>query len=372
MPVTDPALTDTATPEMLLARIEHVTKLAAKDGIDTIIIGPGSDLRYLIGTSVASHERLTCLVVGAEGATLVLPALERPAWPDMSSLGLRIQCWSDGQDPYQTVAALAHGAIGVDAQMSAGHALNLQAACGPVRLAAPVLQAARSVKDTHEIQALQAAGRAIDRVQAQMAQWLRPGRTERQVQADIAAALVEQGHARADFVIVGSGPNGAIPHHEASDRVIVDGDAVVIDIGGPTPAGYYSDCTRTYVLGTPSDTEFATVHEIVRRAQQAAVDQVRPGVSGAQVDAAARQVITEAGYGDYYITRTGHGIGLDVHEVPFMVAGNDQEVLPGQAFSIEPGIYLPGRFGVRIEDIVFVDDDGCAVRVNNCSKEPLL
>ena len=182
--------------------------------------------------------------------------------------------------------------------------------------------------------------------------------------ADIAAAIVAEGHASAEFVIVGSGPNGASPHHDVSDRVIQPGDVVVIDIGGPLPDGYNSDSTRTYVLGEPSESDVVDTYAVLQRAQQAAVDAVRPGVTAESVDAAARQVIAEAGFGDRFIHRTGHGIGLDVHEEPYIVAGNKLPLEPGMAFSVEPGIYLPGRWGARIEDIVVVTEDGVS-RLNN-------
>jgi Xaa-Pro dipeptidase len=217
-------------------------------------------------------------------------------------------------------------------------------------------------KGPAEVAALAAAGAAIDRVQRRIGEWLRPGRTENEVAADIGRAIVDEGHARPDFVIVGSGPNGASPHHEASDRVIEAGDVVVIDIGGPMPSGYFSDCTRTYVVapesGAPVAPKVREVYEIVRQAQAAGVAAVRPGVTAESIDAASRSVIEQAGYGEYFITRTGHGIGLEVHEHPYMVAGNGTLLEPGMAFSVEPGIYLPGAFGVRIEDIVVVGDDG--------------
>jgi Xaa-Pro aminopeptidase len=179
---------------------------------------------------------------------------------------------------------------------------------------------------------------------------------------------VEEGHTGADFVIVGSGRNGASPHHEASAKVIEPGDPVVVDIGGPNAAGYYSDCTRTYQMpGGGGDPQFAEVYDIVRRAQQAGIDAVRPGAPAESVDRAARAVIEAAGFGADFITRTGHGIGLEVHEHPYLVSGNTRPLEEGMAFSVEPGIYLPGRFGVRIEDIVVVAADG-AVLMNNAPR----
>jgi Xaa-Pro dipeptidase len=256
----------------------------------------------------------------------------------------------------------------VDDYLPAVHALGLRAAIPgsePV-LAGPAIRELRMRKDPAEIAALAAVGAAIDRVQDRIGEWLLPGRTENEVAADIAAALVQEGHVAADFVIVGSGPNGASPHHDASDRVIESGDPVVIDIGGPSPAGYFSDCTRTYTVGPAGDPEFGTVYEVVRTAQAAGVAAAVAGASCASVDAAARTVIEQAGYGEYFITRTGHGIGLEVHEHPYLVSGNDVRLEPGMTFSVEPGIYLPGRFGVRIEDIVVIDELGGPRLLNNC------
>ncbi|MDX6263204.1 MAG: hypothetical protein QOH84_4892, partial [Kribbellaceae bacterium] len=221
-----------------------------------------------------------------------------------------------------------------------------------------IVRELRMRKDAAEVDALRKAGAAIDRVHARVGEWLRAGRTEAEVGADIAAAIVEEGHVAADFVIVGSGPNGASPHHSLSDRVIEPGDVVVVDIGGPIAEGYNSDSTRTYSVGSPREADVVATYEVLRLAQQAAVDAVRPGVSAESIDAAARDVIAAAGFGEFFIHRTGHGIGLDVHEEPYIVSGNGLILEPGMAFSIEPGIYQPGRWGARIEDIVVVTEDG--------------
>ena len=185
-----------------------------------------------------------------------------------------------------------------------------------------------------------------------------PGRTEAEVGADIAAAIVEEGHVQADFVIVGSGPNGASPHHELSSRTVQAGDVVVVDIGGETATGYRSDCTRTYVVGGSPDADVAEWYGVLQAAQQAATVAVCPGVTAEKIDAAARQVIADAGWGEHFIHRTGHGIGLDTHETPYIVTGNDLPLVAGMAFSVEPGIYLAGRCGARIEDIVVCTQDG--------------
>jgi Xaa-Pro aminopeptidase len=205
-------------------------------------------------------------------------------------------------------------------------------------------------------------------VHTRMGEWLRVGRTEAEVGADIAAAIVAEGHTAAAFVIVGSGPHGASPHHDVSNRVVQPGDLVVVDIGGPTPEGYFSDCTRTYSMGEPAHADVAECYAVLQAAQDAAVAAVAPGMPAQLVDAAARTPISAAGLGERFIHRTGHGIGLEVHEQPYIVAGNDLVLQTGMAFSVEPGIYLPGRWGARIEDIVVVEEDG-ARRLNHRPRE---
>ncbi|TVT50575.1 aminopeptidase P family protein [Amycolatopsis rhizosphaerae] len=353
-------------PATLRARLDRARKAAAGAETDALLIAPGSDLRYLLGESGGSFERLTTLVVPAgEGSpALVVPKLEAPGYAHVPAgeLGIEIVTWVDGEDPYQMVAARLEkpGRVAVSDNTAALHVLAFRAALGAAEqtLAGPVVRELRMRKDAAEVEALRRAGAAIDRVHARMGEWLRPGRTEAEVAADIEAAILAEGHTRADFVIVGSGPNGASPHHDVSGRVIERGDVVVIDIGGPVAEGYNSDSTRTYAVGEPRDGDVAETYEVLRRAQRAAVEAVRPGVTAEAVDAAARDLITAAGFGEFFIHRTGHGIGLDVHEDPYIVAGNALPLEPGMAFSVEPGIYLPGRWGARIEDIVVVTEDG--------------
>jgi Xaa-Pro dipeptidase len=361
-------------------RLVRLAELAGVSGADAVLITPGPDLAYFIGHSIGSHERLTCLVVPAGGApSLLVPTLERPGWAGspVERMDVAIGIWTDGQDPYAALAGLLPAdarVLAVDYHMPAVHALNAQAIVpgSELTLAGETIAQLRMRKSADEVAALAAAGAAIDRVQGRVGEWLRPGRTENEVAADIAAAIVAEGHERPDFVIVGSGPNGASPHHEASDRVIEPGDVVVIDIGGPMPSGYFSDCTRTYVAGSAAGgavpDRVREVYELVRRAQAAGVAAVRPGVTAESVDAASRSVIDDAGFGEYFITRTGHGIGLEVLEHPYMVAGNSIPLEVGMAFSVEPGIYLPGEFGVRIEDIVVVGESG-ALLMNNAPTE---
>ena len=283
------------------------------------------------------------------------------------ALGLELLAWDETDDPFALLAAAAAARLGsaparvaVGARTWAEHALGVQRALAgsALELAGPVLDRLRMVKSAAEIEELALAGAAIDRVHARMAEFLRVGLTEAAVGADIAAAILEEGHVGVDFTIVGSGPNGASPHHELSGRTIGAGDLVVVDIGGETATGYRSDCTRTYVVGGSASAEVAEWYAVLRAAQEAATAAVRPGVTAQEIDAVARTVIDDAGWGEQFIHRTGHGIGLDTHEAPYIVAGNDLPLVPGIAFSVEPGIYLAGRCGARIEDIVVCTEDG--------------
>lgn len=366
-------------PERLRARIDRARAAAAQAGADALLLAPGSDLRYLIGHAGGSFERLTSLVVpaGDAPAALVLPALEAPGYADvpLADLGIDMVTWVDGDDPYRITADLAGrggrvGRVALADATIALHVLRLRDALRGAEqvLAGPIMRELRMRKEADEIAALRAAGAAIDEVHARVAEFLRAGRTEAEVGADIAAAIVEAGHTAAEFVIVGSAANGASPHHDVSDRVIERGDVVVVDIGGPLPDGYNSDCTRTYAVGEPNGRDVAGTYTVLQAAQQAACDAVRPGATAHDVDAAARDVIAEAGFGDLFIHRTGHGIGLDVHEEPYIMPGNDLKLEPGMTFSVEPGIYQPGRWGARIEDIVVVTESGCE-RLNNRPRE---
>ncbi|ASU79225.1 aminopeptidase P family protein [Actinopolyspora erythraea] len=365
-------------PTVLSARLQRAAEKAAAADIDALLISPGSDLGYLIGVDGESFERLSCLVLPAAGSglspVLVVPKLEELGYSEVPAqeLGLEITTWVDGQDPHAMVADLlrrggsAPSRVGVADVMPALHTLPLRSALPGTEqlLANPVLRALRMRKAPEEIRALREAGAAIDRVHARMGEFLRVGRTEAEVGADISRAIVEEGHSEAEFVIVGSGPNGASPHHALSERVIQEGDVVVVDIGGPMPSGYNSDCTRTYSLGEPRGADVRGTYEVLHAAQRAAVETVRPGATPAEVDAAAREPITAAGFGDCFVHRTGHGIGLDVHEEPYIMGGSDLALEPGMAFSIEPGIYQQGHWGARIEDIVVVTEHGVE-SVNN-------
>lgn len=345
------------------ARLARASSLAAESGLDAIIVGPGPDLQYLLGVEGDTIERLTALVIGPDIApTVVVPRMElaKVRTTAVGELGLAVADWVDGEDPYALVteAVGTVSRVGVSDALPALHVVPIGERLGVrLELATPVLREGRMIKDAEEVAELRRAGDAIDAVHRRVPEWLRAGRTEREVAADIAEAIVAEGHRTVEFVIVGSGPNGADPHHEVSDRVIEEGDVVVVDIGGAVPSGYNSDSTRTYVVGSP-DPEAAERIAVLVRAQQAAVDAVRPGATAAQVDAAARDVLAAAGLGEAFLHRTGHGIGVSVHEEPYIAPGNDLVLREGMAFSIEPGIYFAGAWGARIEDIVIVTADG--------------
>jgi len=354
-------------------RIEQVRAAAAAAGIDAMLLTPGPDLRYVTGYDAKQLERLTCLAIPVHGAAaLFVPRLELAAAKasPAGALGLEMIPWDETDDAYALVGArLGRIAVtGLSDRMWALSVLKFRDALPGARLALAggALRTLRMRKSPAEVQALREAGAAIDRVHARVPGWLRPGVTERAVGAQIAEAILAEGHATVDFTIVGSGPNAASPHHEVSDRVMQAGDVVVVDIGGTMPSGYCSDSTRTYALGAPP-ADFSAYYEVLYDAQEAACAAVRPGVTAESVDAAAREPITEAGYGADFIHRTGHGIGLESHEDPYIVTGNSEPLEPGMAFSVEPGIY-PGPHGARIEDIVVCTQDGVE-RLNHSRRE---
>lgn len=354
-------------------RLARVRDAGAAAGLDALLLTPGPDLRYVTGYDAKQLERLTCLVVPATGDPfLVVPRLELPAAQasPAGNLGVELVAWDETDDPYALVAGRlgSIARVGLADRMWAVMALRFRAALpGAEQIAAGgVLGDLRMRKSIAEIQALAEAGAAIDRVHAAVPGLLRAGRTERQVGDDIARLILQEGHVEVDFVIVGSGPNGASPHHEVSDRTIQTGETVVVDIGGTMPSGYCSDCTRTYALSEPP-ADVQKYFDVLYRAQEAACATVKPGVTSEEVDAAARDIITTAGYGDFFFHRTGHGIGLECHEEPYIVSGSKRPLEPGMSFSIEPGIY-PGESGARIEDIVVCTDQG-GMRVNNVPRE---
>jgi Xaa-Pro aminopeptidase len=346
----------------LAARMERVRAAMATAGVDALLLSLGADLPWLTGYEAMPLERLTMLVVPADApATLVVPLLEAPRVASQDEV-FAMRPWGEAEDPVAIVAGLVgrRGHLAVSDRTWATFVLALQQALPAARWSrsSTVTGPLRAVKDDAEIAALAAASAAADRVADQLLAGDIPliGRTEAEVSADLGRRLVAEGHQRVNFAIVGSGPHSASPHHEPGDRVIGPSEAVVCDFGG-TMHGYCSDTTRTVVTGTPPE-GFAELYAVLEAAQAASVRAAVLGASCEAVDAAAREPISAAGYGPAFIHRTGHGIGLEEHEDPYIVAGNTEPLAAGHAFSVEPGIYLEGRCGARIEDIVVATADG--------------
>ncbi len=357
-------------------RLRRAAAQAGERDLMALLITPSSDYAYLLGYHPPKLERLTCLIVPAEGApSLVVPRLEEPlARHELGELvgEIDILPWDETDDPFSRVGRRLSGGtpmrVAVQDQMDARFVLRLRAALDPVELveAGPTMAALRRLKTADEIDRLRAASAAADEAMLVITDERLSGRREAQVSAHVRELLLEAGHQVADFAIVASGPNAASPHHEPGERLIGPGDAVVLDIGG-TRDEYRSDTTRTAFVGEPP-AEFAAMYAVLRAAQAAACEAVTPGIPARELDRAARRVIDEAGYGEEFIHRTGHGIGMETHEEPYIVESNAEPIQAGDAFSIEPGIYVAGRWGARIEDIVVCTDAG-GERLNTTARD---
>ncbi|MCG7448359.1 Xaa-Pro peptidase family protein [Corynebacterium aurimucosum] len=363
-------MTDTQTfsADVYAQRLHAAQKAAADKGIDLLLIGTGPDFAYLTGSWVSSHERLTVLVVPQRGTAWIAAPntdiTDIKAAP-VGELDVELRGWNDGEDPYKLAlhgAGDGLGKVALGQSLTADHVLGFQDLLphASYELATYALAELFTRKDEAEIAELRKAGYAIDAVHAQVPQLLQAGRTEIEVAHELEKLILRE-HSVIDFVIVGSGPNGANPHHSFSDRVLAEGEPVVVDIGGTLPSGYHSDCTRTYVVGgdmSKAPQDFQDAYAVLADAQAAGRAAAHPGSTAADIDAIVRQAISAAGWGDYFVHRTGHGIGLSTHEEPFIMEGNDLDLEEGMAFSIEPGIYLEGKWGMRLEDIVVLTNDG--------------
>jgi Xaa-Pro aminopeptidase len=357
-------------------RLRRAAREAAARDVLALLITPSPDYAYLLGYHPPALERLTCLIVPADGTpSLVVPRLEEPlARHELGDLTDEIDLlpWDETDDPF----ALVRGRLSLDGpmrvavqdQMFARFVLRLGAALDPVQLveAGPSMAALRRTKTPEEIDRLRATAAAADQAMLAITAERLSGRSEDDVSRRIRELLLDAGHQTADFAIVASGPNAASPHHEPGERLIARGDALVLDIGGMRD-GYCSDTTRTAFVGEPP-AEFAKLHAVLREAQAAACDAVAPGVAARDIDRTARRIIDDAGYADCFIHRTGHGIGMETHEEPYIVESNAEPLQPGDAFSVEPGIYVSGHWGARIEDIVVCTDSG-GERLNTTSTE---
>ena len=373
----------TIPPARYRERLDRAARATADAGFDALLVGVGPDLRYLTGYEALPLERLTMLVIapGDDPIRLVVPRLEEPAARAGCRTDVPIVTWEETDSPHALVASIIHdragaGALrlGVSDRLWAYHLLHLERALPGAGFdsATSALRSLRMTKDPDEIALLGLAAQAADRVVAQIAAGRLIGRTEADVSREVRERLIAEGHEEALFAIVGSGANSASPHHEASERVIAAGEPIVLDIGG-TLGGYGSDITRTlWVTGGDAakgpDEEYRHLFGVLHSAQEKATRAVQPGVSCESIDAAARDLISAEGYGEAFFHRTGHGIGLEGHEDPYLVAGNREQLGEGMAFSIEPGIYLTGRYGARIEDIVVCGPDGPIV-LNEAPRE---
>ncbi len=344
------------------ARVEMIDR-----GIDVLLLSVGADLPYFCGYEAIALERLTMLVVPADGdATLVVPLLEAPRVverPDVFTL----RTWTETTDPVALVAGLIGSAAtaAIGDQTWARFLIELSRHLPAVvwRRASDVTSPIRSVKDWAEVERLRAAGAAADRVAARLqgGEIELVGRTEAEVSAELSRQILVEGHHRVNFAIVAAGPNAASPHHEPSDRVISAGEVVLCDFGGTMigadGVGYCSDITRCVHTGPPS-ARFRELYDVLSEAQAASVAAATVGTPACDVDAAGRSIIEAAGYGRYFVHHTGHGIGVEAHEEPYISVGNEAPIVVGNAFSIEPGIYVPGQWGARIEDIVVATEAG--------------
>ncbi|HEV3280884.1 MAG TPA: aminopeptidase P family protein [Acidimicrobiales bacterium] len=359
-------------------RIELVRQHMEVVGVDALLLSHGADLPWLTGYRAMPLERLTMLVLRRrDEPVLVVPALEAPRVPEAGDL-FSLLPWTDAEDPVDRVGSLlarsgdpaircavsdrawATTVLALQRRLPSAQWIDASVVTGPLR----------AVKDLSELSALRRAGAAADRVAATLQDGGigLVGRTEADVSADISSLLIAEGHQHVNFAIVGSGPNAASPHHDPGGRVIGRNETVVCDFGGSYAldgdVGYCSDITRTVMTGPPSS-RIADCYEVLLRAQQAAVGSARAGVAAEEVDQVARSIIGAAGLGKYFVHRTGHGIGIEEHEDPYLVSGNPEPLKPGHAFSVEPGIYLPDQFGMRLEDIVVIASDGTPEPLNS-------
>lgn len=344
----------------MTSTVEALQQEMRAQKIDWLFLTPSPNFRYVTGYKALPLERLTMLMLPAQGMPkLIVPRLELLLAKEHVTIDCEITSFSETENAIDIVGSIASGSIAVDPYMWSEKLLKFQSRLEGSTFtdATPLINVVRTVKSTFEQQSLLAAGKAIDWVHEKVASLKFAGRTEREIGEDIKSLIFESGHERVDFIIVASGPNSASPHHEVSERIVESGDVVVVDIGGTMPSGYCSDCTRTYVVDS-IDEEFQQKYDHLQSAQLKAVEGSVVGASCESIDSIARDILNEAGLGEYFIHRTGHGIGLQTHEDPYIVQGNSHKLVDGNAFSIEPGFYIEGKYGARIEDIVISTNEG--------------
>lgn len=354
-------------------RLNKALNLMNEHDVSTLLITPGANLRYLTGYKAKNLERLTCLFLQKnELPKLIVPKLEKLAAIDsgINENEIEIVTWEETESAFEKIKPPKNsGIVAVDSNMNASKLLNFQKLFADSKFtdAGFILNEIRSVKSSYEIEQLLLAGRYIDEVHRAIPSIFQFGDTEISLARKIANLIIDTGHESVDFTIVASGQNSASPHHEPGDKIIKKGDVVVIDIGGTTPSGYCSDSTRTYVIGECSP-DFQSKYECLKQAQELSIQAVSSEISAEQLDAVSRDHLRKNNLAEYFIHRTGHGIGMETHEEPYIVLGNKNLIKDGNAFSIEPGFYIEGKYGARIEDIV-IKDGGKSVNCNNSTKD---
>jgi Xaa-Pro dipeptidase len=351
-------------------RIDKLRKLLEQTQYDAVIVASAANLFYFTGVWIEAHERLLALVLRREGEpVLVAPDLHRG---ELGPVGLNTVYWRDGDDAASLLAdALASSeAVSVDEAWPSGHLLELIKHRPATRWGggAHLLGKLRQVKDEHELELIRESASVLNRVMTAFVPHIREGRSEAELLEELQRLWKLEGIRELSFdPTVATGANGANPHHTPGETVVRKGDLIIIDTGGKLN-NYCSDMTRTFSIGEPSD-EQRTVYELVKEAHLAGIRAVRPGVAFSEIDRVVRGIIEAGGYGEYFVHRTGHGLGIDVHEQPAIQDGNELAIEPGMVFSIEPGVYLPGKFGVRIEDIVIATEEGCESVNGSVSKQ---
>jgi len=354
-------------------RLNKTTKFMNDNGVSSLLITPGPNLRYLTGYKAKNLERLTCLVLQKdELPTIIVPKLEKLATIDsgVNELGIEIITWEETEISFSKIKKNKEkGLVAVDSNMNASKLLDFQKYFENRDFvdARIIMDSIRSVKSRYEIDQLSIAGRYIDAVHMQIPEIFEIGDTERMLAKKIANLITETGHESVDFTIVATGKNSASPHHEPGETLIAKGDVLVIDIGGTTPSGYCSDSTRTYVVKN-CPPGFQEKYEILKQAQELSIESVKENISAEKLDLVARNYLSGHSLEEYFIHRTGHGIGMETHEEPYIVQGNAEKLVDGNAFSIEPGFYIEGKYGARIEDIV-IKNDAKTINCNNSTKE---
>lgn len=350
-----------------MTRLNRLRDQMAATGVDLVALAPGAHMHWLLGFAPHPDERPCVLLIGPDTAGFLMPALN--AQDARQHTDLTFWEWGDDQGPDTAFADALRAinphpsSVAIDEVMRADHALLILDAMPDAKrsFASGTIGALRMVKDAEELAALQENARIADAAHIAVRQALHDGMTEREL-VQIAKAEFEADGARFAFGIVGTGGNSAFPHHQSGDTPVRSGDAIVVDIGGKK-GGYFSDITRMSCLG-PAPDGYQEIHDLVDAAVTAALAAIRPGVKASDIDKAARDVIDAAGYGAYFTHRTGHGLGSEVHEPPYLTGNNDQVLQEGMVFTAEPGIYLPGRFGVRLEEVAVVTADGCRILSN--------